>query len=124
MGKFGSFELEISEDGSRMTWDSDLENLDLLAAELGLDGFPILNYHLHQQWTNTEEDFAIGGEGCGPSVTGGHYDPFFGVRNWRSQPALKMIQHRLIYPTSLLSVWTSQWGTTGCLSRDWKGTKR
>ena len=80
MGQYGTFEMEISADVGTMTWKSDLTNLDELAAELGLEPFPALNYHLHQSWTNTEANFAIGGDACGPAVTGGHYDPFFAVR--------------------------------------------
>lgn len=82
MGQYGTFEMEISADDGTMTWTSDLENLDNLAEELGLEPFPSLNYHLHQSWTNTETNYAVGGDGCGPAVTGGHYDPFFGVRSY------------------------------------------
>ena len=62
-----------------MTWKVDLNNIDILAAELDIvGGIAQLNYHLHSFWT-LQEDFAIGGTDCGPSNTGGHYDPFFGV---------------------------------------------
>ena len=79
-GKYGTFELEISADDGTMTWKSNLANIDELAEELGIEGgIPSLNYHLHQAWTIEDADFAIGGEACGPSNTGGHYDPFFAV---------------------------------------------
>lgn len=92
MGKYGTFEMEISADEGTMTWKSDLENIDELAKELGVEGgFATLNYHLHQSWTNMDADYAIGGEGCAPSVTGGHYDPFFAVRTC-CLPRLHMLQ--------------------------------
>lgn len=33
-----------------------------------------LNYHIHTNWGNTTSDVALG-SGCGPALTGGHYDP-------------------------------------------------
>jgi len=62
-----------------MTWTSDLQKIDVLSTELGLET-PItsLNYHLHQSWT-LDEDYAVGREACGAANLGGHYDPFFAV---------------------------------------------
>jgi hypothetical protein len=79
LGDYGVFEMEIAADGSAMNWETTLTNLAQLATELNI-ATPIasLNYHLHQQWTTTGADFAIGSAGCGAAVTGGHYDPYFG----------------------------------------------
>jgi hypothetical protein len=90
LGQYGSFELEISDDGSSMSWKSSLTNIDVLATELSI-ATPIasLNYHLHQQWTTNGADFATGGTGCGPAVTGGHYDPFFGCGPASAVPSLQ-----------------------------------
>jgi hypothetical protein len=80
LGKYGTFELEISADEGTMTWKSDLANIDELATELNITGgIQQLNYHLHSYWTWTELDFAIGGTDCDSLHTGGHYDPFFAV---------------------------------------------
>jgi hypothetical protein len=63
-----------------MTWKSNLANIDELATELGIvGGIPALNYHLHSFWALQDVDYAIGGTACGANVTGGHYDPFYGV---------------------------------------------
>ena len=63
-----------------MTWKSDLQKIDELAEELGIEGgISSLNYHLHQSWLIEDADFAIGGDACGAANTGGHYDPFFAV---------------------------------------------
>lgn len=60
-----------------MNWKVDIRNIDELAEELGIPPITSLNYHLHQQWTNGDKFFDIGGDGCGADVTGGHYDPYF-----------------------------------------------
>jgi hypothetical protein len=86
LGQYGSFELEISDDGSAMSWKSSLTNIDLLETALSVE-ITSLNYHLHQQWTTVGADFGIGGAGCGPPVAGGHYDPFFGCGPASAVPA-------------------------------------
>jgi hypothetical protein len=78
--------LEISDDGSAMGWKSSLTNIDLLETELSVE-ITSLNYHLHQQWTTVEADFGIGSTACAPSVSGGHYDPFFGCGPASGVPA-------------------------------------
>jgi hypothetical protein len=60
-----------------MKWSSSLQNMKVLETELNVT-ISSLNYHLHQQWTDADADVAIGGIGCGPNITGNHYDPFFG----------------------------------------------
>ena len=80
LGKYGTFQLEISADDGTMKWTSDLSNLGELAASLNITaGIPSLNYHLHQSW-NLSTDFATGGTACGLPNLGNHYDPYFAVR--------------------------------------------
>ena len=79
LGKYGTFELQISADDGTMTWKSDLHKIDALATELGIvAGIPSMNYHLHQSWT-LSADYAIGGVDCGLANLGNHYDPYFAV---------------------------------------------
>jgi hypothetical protein len=81
LGKYGTFELDISADEGTMTWNSDLAHIDELATELNITmGIPALNYHLHSFWALPDVNYAIGGTLCGAPITGGHYDPFFAVR--------------------------------------------
>jgi hypothetical protein len=77
LGRYGTFDLEISADDGTMKWSSSLQNIKMLETELNVT-ISSLNYHLHQQWTDNNTDVAIGGVGCGPNITGNHYDPFFG----------------------------------------------
>jgi hypothetical protein len=73
-----------------MSWKSSLENIDVLATELGImTPIASLNYHLHQQWTTSGADFGIGSAGCGPAVTGGHYDPYFGCGPASAVPSMQ-----------------------------------
>jgi hypothetical protein len=65
-GPHGKFWLSISGDGSNMSWETELENIN----DLGED-IQNLNYHLHAQW-NLNEDYAT--TDCG--TASGHYDPF------------------------------------------------
>jgi hypothetical protein len=61
-----------------MTWRVGLRNIDELEGANGITGeITSLNYHLHQQWTNSLASFGTGATACGEAVTGGHYDPFF-----------------------------------------------
>jgi hypothetical protein len=78
LGDYGTFEMEISADDAFMSWTAKLQNLDQLAIALGVDVFSSLSYHLHQQWTSVDSDVGFSAIDCGPNVTGGHYDPFFG----------------------------------------------
>jgi hypothetical protein len=80
LDKYGTFDVKISEDEGTMTWETALSNIDELAAELAIPGgIAKLGYHLHSFWSLQDVDYAIGGTLCGPTNTGGHYDPFFAV---------------------------------------------
>lgn len=72
LGPYGKFKLIIKEKGNlrTMKYTSNLKNLDDIARN---EDF--LNYHLHTFWGN-EDDYST--TSCGPTVTGGHYDPFKG----------------------------------------------
>jgi hypothetical protein len=72
------FSMEVSREEGTMSYTSSLQNIDSLAAALGISGgIASLDYHLHTMWTN-EESPQIDGTECGASRTGGHYDPLFG----------------------------------------------
>jgi hypothetical protein len=88
LGQYGTFELEIAADDSFMSWKSSLNNVDQLEQDLGGDiEISALAYHLHQQWTLVDADYAIGATACGSSSTGGHYDPFLGCGPATGVPA-------------------------------------
>lgn len=74
LGKYGTFQLEISADDGTMTWASDLQHIDELAK-----GIQELDYHLHQSWT-LDTDYATGEKDCCVENLGNHYDPYFAVR--------------------------------------------
>ena len=74
LGKYGTFQLEISADDGTMTWASDLQHIDEL-----VKGIEELDYHLHQSWT-LDTDYATGEKDCCPENLGNHYDPYFAVR--------------------------------------------
>lgn len=84
-GRFGRFWMTTSANDGVMSWRVSLRQIKKLEYHLRKLGdlaedqsITSLNYHLHQSWNTTESDYGIGGAACGPSITGGHYDPYLG----------------------------------------------
>jgi hypothetical protein len=148
LGKYGTFEMDISADEGTMTWKSDLANINELATELGIVGgrIPLLNYHLHSFWALPDNvNYAIGGTACGANNTGGHYDPFFAVRYVTRFVELLLLIFVLMItrvfvqcvrlsttnivffcfflPTICYTVWSCQWRSECHVHCDWSPSR-
>ena len=72
LGEFGGFELEVSGDGSTMSWSTGLWNLQkLIPLEKSI------GYHIHNEWSNPKSSIGVSGEECALGIAGNHYDPYF-----------------------------------------------